>query len=89
MIEGITILLILRVATSIILLWGTSLAIRRSGLFWPFFPLIIYFIGISGTASAEFYEVFNNQLQAVFDSIFLIFYIWTLVVILLLIKKRL
>lgn len=88
MIEGITISLIIRVATSIILLWGTSLAIRRSGLFWPFLPLIVYFIGLSGSASAEFYEIFNNQLQVIFDTIFLVFYIWMLVVVLQLIKKR-
>lgn len=79
----------IRIASSIILLWGVSLAIRRHRLFWPFFPLIIYFIGISGTASAEFYKIFIHQLQIIFDSIFLIFYIWTLVVILLLIKKKL
>lgn len=89
MIELTDISIAIRVASAILLLWSMSLAVRHHRLFWPFIPLILYFIGISAMASAEFYEIFVNQLQVIFDSIFLIFYMLTLVVILMLIRKSL
>lgn len=87
MIELATISIAIRVASAILLLWGVSVAVRRHRLFWPFLPLVLYFIGISAMASAEFYEIFVNQLQIIFDSIFLLFYVLTLIVVLVLIKK--
>ena len=57
MIEGITLQLILRISAAILMLWFTSLAIRRSRMIWPFGPLFIYFLALCATASAEFYDI--------------------------------
>ncbi len=87
MIEGITLQLILRISAAILMLWFMSLAIRRSRMIWPFLPLFIYFIALCAAASAEFYEVFNTDLQALSDAVFLIFYVWMLAVLIRIIKR--
>ncbi|KKU86790.1 MAG: hypothetical protein UY16_C0048G0005 [Candidatus Gottesmanbacteria bacterium GW2011_GWA2_47_9] len=87
MIEGITLQLILRISAAILMLWFVSLSIRRTRIMWPFLPLFIYFLALCTTASAEFYEVFNTDLQALSDAVFLIFYIWMLAVLIRIIKR--
>lgn len=89
MIEGITLQLVIRIVTAIIVLWFASVHIRNHKIIWPYAPIFIYFVALAATAASEFYEIFNSQLQIIFDAVFLVFYIWTLVVILRLIKKRL
>lgn len=88
MIEDISLGLLFRIASAIIVLWGASVAMRRLGTIWPFLPLFVYFIGLAATAAAEFYEIFITDLQTVFDAIFLIFYIWIFIVMIMLARKN-
>lgn len=88
MIEGITLQLVIRIVAAIIVLWFTSVHIREHKIIWPYVPLFIYFVALTATAAAEFYEIFSTDLQTIFDALFLVFYIWLLLVIIALLRKN-
>lgn len=87
MIENITVQLAIRIVAAIIVLWFASIAIRREGVVWPFAPLFVYFVALDSTAAAEFYEIFSTDLQTIFDTMFLIFYIWLLAVVIAIVRR--
>ncbi len=73
---------------AIIALWIATLAMRRTGIMWPYFPLVLLAAASCSVAALQYYQLLLTVWQALLALEYFVAQVWVLVVIIVLTKKQ-